>query len=207
MGPVSSASYSRTPLMLLKSNSLCEGGLYSPEHIVHPRENKLWLCCQSKQSGDAAGADNGRYKGGWDHRLRRGGRERQTNHIGVQWLRRIARLNWWMVEQKRSFHRGGGKEKEWHFISSIKGWDFSLSVDRPSVFWTGSLASSPTFMLHGKLLLAVLLRQREHVKNTGFLGLSDDFSMGKNEEFLSLFFSFFFPLPPPPSLSKGNQLH
>jgi len=35
-------------------------------------------------------------------------------------------------------------------------------------------------MPQGKLLLAVLLRQSKHVKNTGFLGLSDDFSTGKN---------------------------
>lgn len=71
------------PFDVVEVSFLVRGGLHSPEHIVHPRENKLWLCCQSKHSGDAAGADNGSYKGGWDHRLRRGGRERQTNHIGV----------------------------------------------------------------------------------------------------------------------------
>lgn len=85
------------------------GGLNFPVHIVHPGENKLQLCCQSKHRGDAAGADNGSNKCGRDHRPRRGGRERQANHIGVQWLRRIARLNWRMVEQKRSFHRGDGE--------------------------------------------------------------------------------------------------
>lgn len=189
MGPMGSASYSCTPLMLLKSNSSCKGGPF-PEHIVHPRENKLWLCCQSKHSRDAAGADNGRHKGGWDHTLRRGGRERQKNFIGVQWLRRIARLNWKMVEQKRNFRRGGGKEKGWCFISSVKGRDFSLSIDRPSVFWAGSLASSPTFTLQGKLLLAVLLRQREHVKNTGFLEWTDYFRMGKILRFFLFLLSF-----------------
>lgn len=178
-----------------------QGGCALPEHIVHPRENKLWLCCQSKHSRDAAGADNGRHKGGWDHTVRRGGTERQTNCIGVQWLRRISRLNWKMVKYKRNFHRGGGKEKGWRFISSVKGWDFSLSIDRPSVFWAGSLASSPTFTRQGKLLLAVLLRQREHVKNTGFLEFPYYFSMGKILR-IFLFFSFFLYLPPPPSLSK-----
>lgn len=49
MGSMGSASYSCTPLMLLKSNSSCKEGPL-PEHIVHPRENKLWLCCQSKHS-------------------------------------------------------------------------------------------------------------------------------------------------------------
>jgi len=166
MGPIGSASYSHAPLMLLKSNSLCNGGSAPQSTLCIPESNKPWLCCQSKHSRDAAEADNGSYKGSWDYRLGRGGRERQTNHIGVQWVRRIAKLYWRTVEKKRSFHRGGGKEKEWCFISWIKGWDFSLSADRPSVFWTGSLASSPTFMLQGKLLLAVLLRQREHIENT-----------------------------------------
>lgn len=189
------ASYSCTPLMLLKSNSPCKESPL-PEHIVHPRENKLWLCCQSKHCrvllglimGDTKVAEITQYRG-----------EGETNFIGVQWLRRIARLKWKMVEQKRNFRRGGGKEKGWCFISSVKGWDFSLSIDRSSgVFWAGSLASSPTCIVQGKLLLAVLLSQREHVKNTGFLEIPDYFSMGK----ILRIFLFLFPFLPSPSSSS-----
>lgn len=129
--------------------------------------------------------------------------------------RKTDKLHWSSVPEKNSQAQleDGGTEKEfpqrWWKRKGMVFYQFSKGLGFFFEHWQTCFLSwffgfYPIFMVQGKLLHAVLLRQREHVKNTGFLELPDYFfiiyfSMGKILRiFLFLFFlsSFTFLLFP-----------